>query len=271
MRIKKNITIISFIIPFLCTLIFIQGFTLGYNNFVHATEIKIQNPNINVIIDEDDPAMEFIDYILPKDKTTMYESDTRESVSEKPPFEAISLKDVINKGTSVKYSMLYSNKKYSRPVYTPAWRDFYYRGWLYMPTKISEARHKIFMYPLGASSTFDFEGSLNFRENIVCDSHRNINLLIYDFNVKSMKKYDNQIALVGEPSRTGASIISIVQDDLLPKGVNEKLFLIQLSTPEGYEEDFIYGNAVKYDYQKKSIEENSVKTTAPMNGSDSLN
>lgn len=271
MYIKKTNTIFRFIVSFLSSLIFILSFSLNHSLLAKASEIKVKEPNINVIIDEDEPLMEFIDYILPKEKTTMYENETRLSNNEKPPFEAIPLKEVLDKGSNIKFSTLYNNKKYSRPIYTPAWRDFYYRGWLYMPTKISEARHKIFMYPLGDSSAFDFKGNISFNENVACDSHRNINLLIYDFNVKAIKEYKNQIALVGEPARTGASVISIVQDNLLPSGVNEKLFLIQLSTPEGYEEDFIYGNAIKYDYLKKTIEENSVKTTAPLNGIDSQN
>lgn len=271
MIIKKSTSLISFLYPFLCTLIFILSFSIYQNHFAKALEVEMREPNMDVIIDEDEPLMEFIDFILPKEKNTMYESESRQPNNEKPPFESISLKEVLSKGSKVNFSTLYDNKKYLRPIYAPAWKDFYFRGWLYMPTKISEARHKIFMYPLGASSAFDFEGNLNFNKNLAIDSHRNINLLVYNFNVKLVKEYKNQICLVGEPSRTGASVISIVQDDLLPKGVNERLFLIQLSTPEGYEEDFIYSNAVRYDYLKKTLEDNSIITTAPLNKSNTLN
>lgn len=59
---------------------------------------------------------------------------------------------------------------------------------------------------------------------------------------------------------TGVQIISIVQDDLLKKDENTEDFLFHLTTPKGYELDYIYGNVVKYEYLLKIIEENTVKT-----------
>jgi hypothetical protein len=148
-----------------------------------------------------------------------------------------------------------------RPTYDSSWKDFYFRYWLYLPDKITNAHHKIFVYPFGGSSNFDFIGDQSFKA-VSIDFHRNINFLIYNFDVDSIRQYENQVVFIGRPERKGAQVISIVQDSLLSDDSNTKDLLFQLSTPSGYEIDLIYGDAIKFDYLKKVIEENTVNTTS---------
>ena len=175
-------------------------------------------------------------------------------------FKTYPLQEVLKKGMVTKFNVLSNKPYYLRPIFDPSWKGAYFRGWLYLPDKNIDARHRLFIYPFGGSSIYDFTGTLAIDAGAAVNYHRNINFLIYGFDVKSIKWYENQVLLVGEPLRTGFQVISVVQDDLLPGDLNTKDILVQLCTPDGYEIDFIYGNVIKYEYLKKQIEENTVKS-----------
>ena len=146
-----------------------------------------------------------------------------------------------------------------RPKYSPQWKDFYFRGWLYLPEKISSASHRVFVFGGGASQIFDTTGELAFNEDVNFDYHRNINILCYQFDVKNVKLFNNQLMLTGIPSRKGAQVISITQDDLLGNNELTKSLLIQLATPDSYEIDYIYSGVIKYSNLQDLIKENTVK------------
>lgn len=197
--------------------------------------------------------------LVPREQKIIYENSYRTYGNWKPTFQVTSLRKVVEEGKNINFNVLYKNEKYLRPIYDSSWQDFYFRGWIYLPSKIEDARHRLFIFPFGGSSIFDFSGSLSLDLKTSIDYHREINFLIYDFNVEEIRELDNQIALIGEPKRHGIQVVSVIQNDLLSKNTDTKEFLVQLSTPKGYEIDFIYENVIRYEYLKKQIEENTVK------------
>lgn len=182
-----------------------------------------------------------------------------------PPLPVSPLTEVIEKGSETKFKILYDEADYLRPVYDPGWKGAYYRCWLYLPYKNIEARHKIFAFSIGGSANYDIFGSLGHKPksspDAPIDNHRNINFLIYGFDVDGVRVYQNQVALIGRTRQAGAQVVSIVQDHLLPDGIDTKDFVFQLSTPGGYEIDFLHHNIIRYEYLMKQIKEHSVQTS----------
>lgn len=204
--------------------------------------------------------------LLPKEQKTILEDEHRNIFMNTdivpPPLPASSLSSVIALGAEIRFRILTDDPEYLRPVYDPDWKGFYFRSWLYLPYKNLEARHRIFAFSLGGSANFDIFGSLGYgpesTPNAPIDNHRNINFLIYGFKVKNVRVFQNQVAIIGKPEQTGAQVVSIVQNDLLPEGVETKDFLFQLSTPEGYEVDYLTHGIIRYEYLMKQIQEHTV-------------
>lgn len=253
---KFKITMI-FLLIFPCIIIYSLYFYKP--NCLQVSNMK-DDSNVTQIKRENKLLRGALESIFPHEQKVMYEKPYRPYVNKAPSFQTFALTEVLKKGKSIDFNVIFDNPKYMRPMYVSNWRDTYYRGWLYLPNKISDAHHKLFIFPFGGSSIYDFTGEQGLTDTNV-DYHRNLNFLIYNFDINYIKLYENQVALIGEPKRTGAQVISVVQDDLLFKDVNTKDFTFQLTTPKGYESDFIYGNAIKYDYLKKRIEEHTVKGT----------
>lgn len=228
---------------------------------------NIEEDGIHALIKENSSLESLFASLIPREQEPIYEADDRNISTDKrftapPPLTLHPLKNIILRGEEVSFRVLLDEPDYLRPVYAPDWKGFYFRSWLYLPYKNMEARHKIFAFSMGGSSNFDLAGSLGFNpENSLqgpMDNHRNINFILYGFQVEAVKVFENQAALVGRPRQTGASIVSITQDDLLPEGTDTKDFIFQLSTPDGYEVDYLRQNIIRYEYLKKQIEENTV-------------
>lgn len=241
---------------FICILI-IQN--LKNDDYVPVTLILNDNDTIE-LQRENDRLKGALERIFPEEQNVLYEKPYRGYYDKIPSFQIYTLPDVIDKGKNIDFNVIYNDTEYMRPTYDSSWKDFYFRNWLYLPDKITNAHHKIFIYPVGGSSNFDFIGDLAFN-SVSIDFHRNINFLIYNFDVDNIRQYENQVIFIGRSERKGAQVISIVQDNLLSDNSNTKDFLFQLATPQGYEIDLIYGDAIKFDYLKKIIEENTVKRT----------
>lgn len=265
LNINKKIKVLLFVLLFL---IIIGLFTyLFYSKKAQIVSL-IDINNIEKLEKENTNLKETLDSFFPDKQQVLYESCHRPDYPfvEKPSISTVPLKDVVTKGKNIKFKS-YSDQDYMRPIYDSTWRDFYFRGWINVPHKLKEARHRLFLYPFGGSAGFDFQGSLGFKgkfdKGVSVDFHRNINFLVFDFEVKYIKLYNNQVALIGKPKKAGAQIINIVQNDLLSDDAKEKDFLFQLSTPGGYEIDYIYGNAIEYEYLWKKIKEHTVMTSKP--------
>lgn len=239
----------------LILILLILIFNLYYFNTKRLETLTIDNKLPDIVLENENQKLEAIlNTIFPEEQTILYESPYR-SYNKQPSYDVYELSDVFKFGKELEFEIIYNNNEYARPLYSSDWKNFYFRGWLDLDKKMSEAHHKLFVYYGGASNIFDFEGNLGFSENINVDYHRNINFLVYKFNVKQVIIYENQIVLVGTPSPAGAQIIAIQVNDILPKDMDTKEFLFQLSTPGGYELDFDYGYYYRSDYLKRIMEE----------------
>lgn len=209
---------------------------------------------------ENNKLKELLHSIFPKDQRVLYENPYRLYGDQTITMESTSLKQVIKRGKGIPFRVSYKIPEYLRPIYDPCWAGFYFRGWIDLEDKVKEARHRLFVFPIGVSATFDFTGSLGFDGSPSVDAHRDINFLIYHFDVEKVKLLGSQITIVGRPKRRGVEVITVNKDTLFPKGEGKGDFLIQLSTIGGYEVDFIYEkNVMKYEYLMKQIEEHTVK------------
>ena len=92
--------------------------------------------------------------------------------------------DAVKNGTDIAFQILHDDTGYRRVIYSPDWKDAYFRGWLYLPNKIIQARHSLFIYSTGASANYDLAGELAFEQGVPMDNHRNINFLVFDFKVQ---------------------------------------------------------------------------------------
>jgi hypothetical protein len=205
---------------------------------------------------ENEKLKDLIDSILPDEKTIIYEDNYRNrfKAAEDIPFtnfKEYPLSEVLEKGIRINFNKTVEHPDYERLVYDPSWIHAYYRGWIYLPQKNIEARHRLFIAPLGLSAAYDMEGSLGLNKTGSVDAHRNINFIIFDFNVEDIIKFHQQIALKGAPRKSGMQVVSIRLKDALPEGKDMEEFLFQLSTPAGYEIDYLFQRCGKSEYYKK--------------------
>ncbi len=235
--------------------------------------------NNKEVLEDNQKLKNLLDSLMHQEQKIIYEKDNRigynnAHFSTPSPLSTFKLNKVINQGVEVKFKILYNEPLYLRPLYNPDWKSTFYRGWLDLPVKNMESRHKIFAFSIGGSANYDIFGSLGYcpkyPPTAPIDNHHNINFLIHGFNVKSVKVYENQAALIGEPKQTGAQIVSIIQNDLLPEGVDTKDFIFQLSTPKGYEVDFLRYNIIRYEYLMQQIKKHTVGAFTPIEESKSL-
>lgn len=94
--------------------------------------------------------------------------------------------------------------------------------------------HSLFSLPSNSSEQLELLGKLGFFETYTPIHKDRVGILIYNFNVQKVIKYNNQIVISGIPSRTGAEIISIDTSPL----VNKKGYLVQLVTLDDNEVDY---------------------------------
>lgn len=261
---KKFLTLMGLLLIFLSLFIFAFG-----------THTKI-SPIFNNNSDENNQQIKnLLNSLMCQEKEIIYEDDNRtvhKNLDYLPPspLPTFELNKVLNEGVEIKFRILSDEPLYLRPVYDPDWKLTYYRGWLDLPFKNMEARHKMFAFSLGLSMNYDIFGSLGYNPSVSVNAHKNINFLIYGFNVENVKLLENQVALIGEPKQSGAQIISIIQNDLLAEGVDTKDFIFQLSTRKGYEVDFLRENIIRYEYLMQKIKEHTVGAFNPLHESKDL-
>ncbi|KNY28533.1 hypothetical protein [Pseudobacteroides cellulosolvens] len=255
---NKRILIFTALLMIFSTSVILTG--KGIHNKIIVTFNNSLNENL-------------INSFMPKEQKIIYEDNNRLVYKNghfipPSPLPTSSLSKAINHGIDIKFRILLDEPFYLRPLYDPSWKSTHYRGWLDLPIKNMEARHRIFAFSPGGSMNYDIIGSLGFSTDsppsAPLDNHHNINFLIYGFNVKSVRSFENQVTLIGQPKHTGVQIVSIVQNDLLPEGVCSKDFLFQLSTPEGYEIDFYRNNVIRYEHLLEIIKENTVGAFDPL-------
>jgi hypothetical protein len=130
--------------------------------------------------------------ILPENNRVIYEDQYRNRFINArghtpASFKTFPLQEVLKKGMDTKFNVLSNDPYYLRLIYDPSWKGAYYRGWLNLPNKNIDARHRLFIYPSGASSIYDFTGTLGIDNGTAVNYHKNINFLIYGFDFSLLK------------------------------------------------------------------------------------
>lgn len=143
------------------------------------------------------------------------------------------IKSVIMQGKKVPFSYNYSNPLYNRPLYDPAWKVNYKRSWSYIPKQIENSLHHLLIIPQYNENQKDFFGTLGFHEKFQPIKPEQYGLMVYNFNVYDAILYENQLLLIGTPSRTGAQIISVNRN--IMNGYDK--YLIRILTPDNSEID----------------------------------
>lgn len=177
---------------------------------------------------------ELSNYIPLEDKVFITQQKCRISSEIIITNQMLDLKTVKDKGKEIKFNTKYYNNEYTRPIYNPSWKEHSEKGWAYVPRKICEAMHNLFVIPKDAEKQQDFFGSLGFHETYGEIKKDEIGLLVYNFTPKKIITLNNQLLITGVPSRTGARIISFDENNL----IKNKDYIIQLVTPDNLEIDF---------------------------------
>ncbi len=73
-------------------------------------------------------------------------------------------KDIQGKRVDIPFHMHYSNLQYKRPIYHPEWKKNYRQGWAYVPRKVCDALHNLFVIPSDQEKLSDLLGNLGFLE-----------------------------------------------------------------------------------------------------------
>jgi hypothetical protein len=126
----------------------------------------------------------------------------------------IDLDDAIKFSCSIKYNLIYNNQNYISPVFHPQWKEHYDREWCYIPRKMYINMKKLFVLPSDKEVAYDLCGELGFFQKYSTIKNNEIGLLINNFSVSDISLYEDNILMVGTPSRTGIQIISIEKTNL---------------------------------------------------------
>ncbi len=252
----KIIIFLMFIIIGSFFLISVTGLgTIIYELLLPSQQVITKE--IDILQQENNEMRDMLNAILPAKKDSIiYPNPYRSHEGYHAVFKTQNISEIIESGEDVGFEMLYHDREYIRPIYDPAWKTFYFRNWLYLPKKLEQARHQLFVLYGGVSNLFDSFGHLSLqfeKKEISIDYHKNIHFLVYDFDVQQIKKKKHQIVLVGEPSRKGLQVVAVDVANILGDKEHDQ-FLFQLCTPRGYEIDYFYGVYQKSEYYKQKYE-----------------
>lgn len=158
--------------------------------------------------------------------------------------EVLPIPTVQKNGSNVPFVTVYKNLNWQRPAYDESWHSTYWR-WSYVPINMAYQQHKLFSYQGGGSWWYDLSHNLALPVDAGGPSPINeyaftikypyvVRLIVFDFDIKSIKQYKGQIVVSGEPLRKGLTVV-----DFDTKNFSDSIKLIQLSTPDGYEIDYL--------------------------------
>jgi len=126
----------------------------------------------------------------------------------------IDLDEAITCSSQIKYNILYDNQKYISPVFHPQWKIHYDREWCYIPRKMYINMKKLFVLPSDKNIANDLCGELGFFEKYGDIEETKVGLLINNFSVSKVSKFEDNILVSGSPSRTGVQVVCLLKTDL---------------------------------------------------------
>jgi len=147
-------------------------------------------------------------------------------------------------GRKVPFITVYTDLNWQRPAYDPAWHSSSWR-WCYVPLNMAYQQHKVYSYQGGLSMWYDFSSYLALPAGTGAPSpiHESaftikypyvVRLIVFNFNITSIKYYKNQILVSGEPLRKGLTVV-----DFDTRNLPNSKKLLQLATPDEYEIDYL--------------------------------
>ncbi len=170
--------------------------------------------------------------------------------------ESMPASAVVTEGSRVPFETIYDDRAWVRPDYEPYWHSKQ-GAWGNLPDRIHSSYHRLFVTP-------GTEGLWNetVHECGIAESAGKIKIPVYDdrpedtlvvvaiqHQITDVIVLNNQVILLGTPSRTGVQVLALNKQDLIMSVSgelqalnNNREYLFQMVTPDGYEID--YNNAV---------------------------
>jgi len=147
-------------------------------------------------------------------------------------------------GIKIPFVTVYKNLDWQRPAYDPAWHSSSWR-WSYIPLNMAYQQHIVYSYQGGLSWWYDLSNYLALPDGAGGNSpiHESafsikypyvVRLIVFKFNITSIKYYKNQILISGEPLRKGLTVV-----DFDTRNLPNSKKLLQLTTLDGYELDYL--------------------------------
>ena len=158
--------------------------------------------------------------------------------------EVLPISVVQKNGSKIPFVTVYKNLNWQRPAYDPTWHSSSWR-WSYVPLNMAHQQHIVYSYQGGLSWWYDLSHDLALPDGTGGPSPIHeyaftikypyvVRLIVFNFNITSIKYYKNQILVLGEPLRKGLTIL-----DFDTINIPNSKKLLQLATPDGYELDYL--------------------------------
>lgn len=159
---------------------------------------------------------------------------------------------VMAEGTMIPFTTVYHDNTWVRPDYEPYWHSNTGQ-WSNLPGRIRSSYHRLFV-TLGTKSlwneTIHESGIAELADQMKLSLDKNhpgdtIAVVALQHEIFDVVVLNNQVILIGAPSRTGVQVLAIQKQDLVQSISGEleaqnasQEYLFQLITPDGYEIDY---------------------------------
>lgn len=166
--------------------------------------------------------------------------------------ETVPVTSVISDGTSLPFKTVYQDPEWVRPDYEPYWHSKLGQ-FSNIAERINSSYHRIFVTPATEtlwSETLHECGIAELEDKIKLPDYGSnpqdtIVVVAMQYNITNAVLLNNQIALIGTPSRNGVQVIAFNKNDIINSVSGEIIaqnnsqeYLFQLVTPDGYEIDY---------------------------------
>ncbi len=159
---------------------------------------------------------------------------------------------VIEEGIQIPFEKVYEDPAWVRPDYQPYWHSINGQ-WSSVPDRIHNSYHRLFVTqgtPVLWNEALHNCGIAELSGDIELPVYGNkasdtVAIIAVNHLVADIFLYNNQVVLAGTPARTGIQVLAVDLRDLVNSVTgevmalnNNKKFIFQLITPDGYEIDY---------------------------------
>lgn len=166
--------------------------------------------------------------------------------------DALPVLSVMFEGTMIPFETVYHDNAWVRPDYEPYWHSKNGQ-WSNLPDRIHTSYHRLFVTP-GTESLWNETvhecGIAEFADKIHLPGNKDkpedtIAVVAVQHEITDVVVLNNQVVLIGTPSRTGLQVLAIHEQDLIQSVSGElqahndsQEYLFHMVTPDGYELDY---------------------------------